>query len=548
MARMKFFGSQSRRGEAQVQSKQIRVHRWTQILVPTLVLLCSVVVAQTVTPTGPPLVVVNWAKKTPNRTTPTLQAVVNPMLRRGSPIHDASMSALRRLGCDYVRYAFWFPYPKLSVAELKPPDQNQTYWDFQYMDPLVDDFYNASQGHPVVWSFSTIPQWMFTTPQPVVYPDDPNQVMWNYTQGTELKDVNAMANYYARLASWYTQGGFTDELGKYHSSGHHYDMGYWEVFNEIDGEHEPTPQQYVERYDAIAEAVSKVVPQMKFVGLALSWPSGMPSMFEYFLDPKNHKPGVPLDYISFHVYAAPGADQTPEDWQYTFMDRASEFLAVTRYILRTRDRLSPSTKILINEAGSILSGDMVQGEPNHVEQPILPSYWNLSGSFYAYLYVELGKLGVDAVGESQLVGFPSQFPSVSMIDWTNGKPNARYTILELLKNNLGPGDDFAETELKNGTNADMDAIEAQGYLRNSRPGGQGSNPGSGQANGQGSSQRKLLLINPRNREIAVELPKECAGASMQTIGGSSPDVVRQNLVDMKVRLQPYSVSIVTLKD
>jgi len=478
---------------------------------------------------GPPSVIVNWTKKTPNRTTPTLQAVINPMLRRGSPIHDASLAALRRLGCDYVRYAFWFPYPKLSVAELRLPEASQTFWDFQYMDPLVEDFLAASEGRPSVWSFSTIPQWLFITPQPVAYPDDPNQVIWNYSQGKELPDVPALADYYARLASWYTQGGFTDELGKFHSSGHHYNLHYWEVFNEIDGEHEPTPEQYVERYDAIVNAVRKIVPDMKFVALALSYPEGAPRTFEYFLDPRNHKPGIPLDYISFHVYAAPSADQTLDQWQYTFFDRAHEFLAATRYILRFRDRLSPSTKIMINEAGSILSGDMVQGEPNHVEKPIPPAYWNLSGALYAYLYVQLAQLGVDVVGESQLVGFPSQFPSVSMVDWTNGKPNARLTILELLKNNLGPGDDFAETEVRNaGIPADTDAIEAQAYTT--------------------GNQRKLILINQRNREIVVELPKECAGATWQTIGGASSDLLNQNVGDTKLRLLPFSVSIVTLKN
>jgi hypothetical protein len=506
------------------------------VLLPVLVLLAtcgSSLLAQG----APPLVVVNWAKKTPNRTTLTLQAVVNPMLRRGSPIHDASMADLRRLGCDYVRYAFWFPYPKLSVAELRPPDQGQTYWDFQYMDPLVEDFQTASAGHPIVWSFSTAPQWLFTTPQPVVYPDDPNQVMWNYSQGKELHDVQALADYYARVASWYTQGGFTDELGKFHASGHHYDMRYWEVFNEVDGEHEPTPQQYVERYDAIVEAVRKVAPQMKFVALALSYPEGGARMFEYFLDPKNHKPGIPLDYISFHVYATPSADQTLDQWQYTYFDRANEFLAATRYILRIRDRLSPSTKVMINEAGSILSGDMTQGEPNHVEKPIPAAYWNLSGALYAYDYIELAQLGVDTLGESQLVGYPSQFPSVSMVDWTNGKPNARLTVLELLKNNFSPGDELAETlaetEVQSkGLPADADAIAAQAFITSTQTG----------------SQRKLVLINQRNREIVVELPKECAGATLQTIGGESPDPVKQDVEDGRVRLLPFSVSVVTLKD
>lgn len=475
-----------------------------------------------------PAVTVKWDKRTPNRATPTLQAVVNPMLRRGSPIHDASMAALRGLGADYVRYAFWFPYPKLVVAELRAPTANETFWDFQYMDPIVEDFLKASDGHPAVWSFSTAPEWLYTTAQPVVYPDDPNQVFWNYSQGSDVKDVKALADYYARLAAWYTQGGFTDELGKFHSSGHHYDIRYWEVFNEIDWEHESTPEQYVERYDAIVEAVRKVAPQMKFVGPALSDAPRGARMFEYFLDPKNHKPGIPLDYISFHVYAAPGSDQSPDHWPFTFFDKANEFLGVTRYIVRLRNRLSPSTGIMINEAGSILSGDMVQGEPNHVEKPIPAGYWNLSGALYAYLYVELARMGVDTVGESQLVGYPTQFPSVSMVDWTNGKPNARFTILQLLKNNLGPGDEFAETEvLANAMPVDADAIDAQAYVR--------------------GPQRKMLLINQRNREIVVTLPKECVGATMQSIGGSSPDVVNHDVGAAELRLPPLSVSVLTLK-
>jgi hypothetical protein len=476
-----------------------------------------------------PSILVNWEKKTQNHTVPTLQAVVNPMLRRGSPLHDAAFEALRRIGADYVRYAFWLPYPKLAVAELRPPDANQTYWDFQYMDPLVEDFQRVSAGHSGVMSFSTIPQWMFTTPQPVAYPDDSNQVIWNYSQGTQLHDLAALGDYYARLASWYTKGGFTDELGKFHSSGYHYDIGYWEVFNEVDGEHDTTPQQYVERYDAVSQAVLKVAPQMKFVGLALSGPSDAPRMFAYFLDPKNHQPGVPLDYISFHVYATPSGDQTSEDWQYTFFDRASEFVSVTRYILEIRNRLSPSTKVMVNEVGSILTGDMVQGEPGHVEKPIPPAYWNLSGALYAYLYIELAKLGVDTVGESQLVGYPSQFPSVTMIDWTNGRPNARFTVLELIKNNFGPGDDLPLTEVRsNGSLAESDAVEAQAFIRDGH--------------------RKLLLINQRNREVTVQLPKECLGAAIQTIGGVSADTVKRDVGEGKVILPPFAVSVVALKD
>lgn len=478
---------------------------------------------------APPSIEVDWSNRTANRTNLTLQAVVNPMLRRGSPIHDASMAALHRLNCDFVRYAFWYPYPHLSVAELKAPDRGQTYWDFQYMDPLVEDFTSASGAHPAVWSFSTIPQWMFKTPAPVVYPEDPNQVMWNYSQGNELTDLQALGDYYGRLASWYTNGGFTDESGKFHSSGHHYEMRYWEVFNEIDGEHEPTPKQYAEEYDTIVESVRKVVPEMKFVGLSLSYPEGGAHMFEYFLDPKNHKPGIPLDAISFHVYGAPGADQPEDAWQFTFFARANEFLAAARYIVRLRDRLSPGTKIMVNETGSILPGDMVQGEPNHVEKPIPAWYWNASGALYAYLYMQLANLGVDAVGESQLVGFPSQFPSVTMIDWTTGKPNARYAVLDLLKSNFEPGGELAGTEVvDHHNNADTDAIAAQAFVAGGR--------------------RKLLVVNQRSRAIEVQLPKECVGGLAETLGGASSEAIKQDVGDLKFRMPPFGVSVITLKD
>jgi hypothetical protein len=55
-------------------------------------------------------------------TIPTLQVVVNPLLdRHYSPIHDQVFSSLKNLNAEYARYAAWFPYPKMAVAELDPP-------------------------------------------------------------------------------------------------------------------------------------------------------------------------------------------------------------------------------------------------------------------------------------------------------------------------------------------------------------------------------------------------------------------------------------------
>ena len=173
------------------------------------------------------------------------------------------------------------------------------------------------------------------------------------------------------------------------------------MLNEPDIEHNTTPEQYTARYDAIVSAIKQIAPETKFVGLALAFPSNDPRTFEYFLDPKNHKPGIPLDMISYHFYAAPTPDQNQEIQQYTFFEQADRFLATVRYIESIRQRLSPATRTTVDEIGSISADDMAQGEPGHVSKPIPQAYWHLSGATYAYVFGNLASLGIDVAGESQ---------------------------------------------------------------------------------------------------------------------------------------------------
>ncbi|HUJ22794.1 MAG TPA: hypothetical protein VLX58_14775 [Bryobacteraceae bacterium] len=464
---------------------------------------------------------IDWNRVTrESKTVASLQVVVNPPLRRGSVIHDRVFEELKRLGADYVRYVPWLPYPKLGVAELRAPDDRQTYWDFSLIDPMTVDFLNATEGHPVILNFSTIPAWMFKTPEPVQCPEDPDQVIWNYTQGTELRDpsMQELSDYYARLVSWYTRGGFTDELGKRHESGHHFKIDYWEVFNEVDFEHNTAPEQYTARYDAVVGAVRKVAPEMKFVGLALAAPSQNPGMFEYFLNPRNHKPGVPLDMISYHFYAVPTADQAPEVQQYTFFDQAGHFLDTVRYVENIRQRLAPATQTTINEIGSISADDGQQGAPGHVTQPIANSYWNLAAAVYAYLYGNLAALGIEVAGESQLVGYPTQFPSVSMVDWSTGAPNARFRVLELLHKHFGPGDKLVETAVNN------PYIYAQAFRTR-------------------SGKREVLLVNKRDRTMTIPISEaaELEYVDQMTAGNPAAAVSTGG----SVKLNGFAVGVVT---
>ena len=118
---------------------------------------------------NPTRVTVDWTRVSHvSQMTPTFQVVVNPPLRRGSTLHDPAFRALHDLGCDVVRYVPWLPYPKLAVAELEPPKDGKTSWDFSLIDPITEDFMQATAGHSVMLNFSTIPQWMFKTPKPVL--------------------------------------------------------------------------------------------------------------------------------------------------------------------------------------------------------------------------------------------------------------------------------------------------------------------------------------------------------------------------------------------
>eukprot|EP01116_Phalansterium_solitarium_P019019 TRINITY_DN5199_c0_g1_i1.p1 TRINITY_DN5199_c0_g1~~TRINITY_DN5199_c0_g1_i1.p1 ORF type:complete len:580 (+),score=185.42 TRINITY_DN5199_c0_g1_i1:19-1758(+) len=468
-----------------------------------------------------------------SQTTPALQVVVNPMIRRGSPIHDNVFANLKKLGADYVRFVPWLPYPQLAVAELTPPtgtnqcatvsDFGQSYvsclpgkisavrfasygtstgqcgnftagwcaaanttaiieqlcigqgictlsadwktfgdpcydtlkhltvevecsgapqatsWNFTLIDPLMEDFINATDGSVII-NFSTIPQWMFNTPTPVAWPTDPNQPVWNYEQGTEFKDwsLTDVSNYYERLVAWYTNGGFYDEFHVWHGSGHFYDIPIWEVLNEIEGEHAMSSQLYAQVYDAIVTGIRKVQPNMKFMGLALEGHNEF-DRYEYFLNKSNHQPGIPLDYISFHFYASPSSRTDIRTYD-VFFSQAAGFVSEVAQIVAIRDRLSPDTKLDPDEVGVILPDDNDENAA-----PIPKEYWNAAGAMYAYLFGELALLGVDVIGESQFVGYPTQYPSVSEVDWTTGNPNARYWVLQLLIQNFAPGDALVAT-------------------------------------------------------------------------------------------------------
>ncbi len=110
-----------------------------------------------------------------------------------------------------------------------------------------------------------------------------------------------------------------------------------------------------------------------------------------------------------------------------------------------------------------------------------------------------------------------------MLDWKTGKPNARYWVLKLLKDNFAPGDRIVSTELGRNT-----YVYAQGFLTR-------------------DGKRKVLLVNRRNRNIEVTF-SDINGAEVtrvdQTTNFSQP--ATEKISGEKLALGGFAVAIITL--
>ena len=238
----------------------------------------------------------------------TIEVDVMPFLGRksngktGGGPHDKAFYWLSQLGADMVRFAPWFPNPKLVVAELHPPDCGRNYssWDPRLLDGIYTDFAAAVGNHTVAMQLSTLPSWMFTDGMNIsACPADPWEPCMNYgRQGGHLRDKTCgeVARYIARLVGWFTAGGARDECGNWHASGHHYEWAVLSVLNEVQHEHfgpdnmgkngpaygVAAAEVYTTCFDAIAAESRKVYPtlQVRASSAATSCGPGPPTAVE----------------------------------------------------------------------------------------------------------------------------------------------------------------------------------------------------------------------------------------------------------------------------
>ena len=247
------------------------------------------------------------------------------------------------------------------------------------------------------------------------------------------------------------------------------------------------------------------------------------------MNSSNHLPDIPIDYISFHFYANCKNRTDPDSYQ-AFFPRVDTFVKEVQNVTQIRDKLSPSTKLDIDEIGVILPGD-------NSNSPNPPSiYWNAAAAMFAYLFPQLAIQGVDIMGQSQLMGYPPipeeqfpangvgglppQFASVTEIDWETGQGNARYWLLKLLIDHFGVGDKIVNT-----TFTESDSFYAQGFI-------------------DVDGAKKILIVNKVNNNTMVMF-NGVSGGKMYVIDSESKNGAAYiwNLENNSYEMRPYAVCL-----
>jgi hypothetical protein len=463
-------------------------------------------------------------------TVPTTQHLANALTLRTNPLNKTVLEDLHNLHTNDTRLQLWFSVPNQTVAELKEPTPTETFWNFNYMDPVVIDyFFNTSGRHHV--NVGTIPRWMFKVP-PAEVPKDPAASFYGYTEGTNgglLKDPTGrqFAQYQARIYQWYTQGGFTDEIGTYHESGHHFKIDYWGILNESDYENRLNVEEYTRIWDAVAEAIHNIDSTVQFFGPEIS--GAELTWARYFLNPKNHSSSAPpVQWFSFHHYVA--ADNDPAIWQTRFFVEPQveggppAFVDELRDVLKVRDELSPMTRIAIDELGTFLklkphdSG----GPDDELYSAYNSLYWVASGASWANNFITAENFGIPLISMTQMVGYPTQSPSCTMINPDTARPNAHYWVLSLIGSNFGPGDKLVNTESASSDVAVQAAITSKG--------------------------RKILLVNRSDHTVSLDLSNAFAKKQLsldvvdEVSGENPPRTIRA--LGRVVELAPFAVAVV----
>lgn len=462
------------------------------------------------TPTG---VCGNYATNRACNDPNSLQIVTSACLGKSSCTLDPTMFSAK-CAASYLAVA----------VRCGDSSKQHTYWDFTYVDSLFMDFWNAvnaDAGSEPIVSFSTAPTWMYSATD-FSFEDDPTAPWYGYNRGTAPAiNGSALGDYYGRLASWYALGGFDDEYGTWHDSGHSLNLtaAVFEVFNEVDYEHAHTPQSYTQDFDSVVQGVRRWLgpsmgPSIRFNGMNLPNIDDQTQVVQwaqYFLNRSNHNPAVQDDqafaFIGYHAYPTQGSytpDPTTLAGVFEYVD--SIFIPKVLAVDQVIAQLSPSTRTLLDECGTDMDGVLTPGLAPPANNP---AYWVASGSYFVYLYTRISAIpgtSVRVVGHSQIMDAPGQEPSVTLLDWSSGNGTAAYWATWMMIRAVTPAvDTFVNTTVVPGGN-DAGGLYAQAFWHTPSP----QRPSLPGASATGPI-RRIVLVNRLNSNATATISPTALG-------------------------------------
>ena len=153
------------------------------------------------------------------------------------------------------------------------------------------------------------------------------------------------------LLNWYNKGGFTDENGIYHHSGHIDWVHAWEIWNEPNTGYEiPAPVQdraatwmqpipFARLYSTVSNAMRVVDSTINTGGPALSAYPDDPYLNSFITNVT-----APLDFLAFHFYSI-GNQKTPDP--VAFKTITTDFQHRLMYVRTVLDQTFPNRRVPI---------------------------------------------------------------------------------------------------------------------------------------------------------------------------------------------------------
>lgn len=369
------------------------------------------------------------------------------------PFYEKAYSLLKGLKPKYFRshnnynddYLDSTGKDDFQIVEPYPPEHEAYKWDFSQLDKKVLDELENCDRETFVFNLRTCPPWMLDKSKAA--PLFPN------TSGVVIdKTYQQLADFCARIVGWYNKGGFTDEKGIFHKSGHFLNIRYWEILNEQDeGEsaiYIRSGREYAKAYDAIVRAIKKIEPGVYCGGPAQSCVPTEKHDLTYvkeFLENVEER----VDFVAIHYYSDQSGLLTPEGVKRSNLDLTDKSYEkhymesiddISNYFLKTVELVKKygDIPIRISETNVCLG--------NKFDHPLSMGEFS-QGSFgtawFGYLFKAASMTGINVLQQFQFycpVNRSQHLKNyMSMVNNTNGEPHLTYWMIKALSEFFSAG-------------------------------------------------------------------------------------------------------------